>query len=101
MCPDLLDLLDEDELDTSGWYPRSRVRFVPHTGEEDVNEALHSEYMRASVALAQAVSIDDRIATDPNYPADRSARAARMRADDMPHLLACFRAAESAFLDAA
>lgn len=29
MRPDLLDLLDQDELDAVDWSPGARVRFVP------------------------------------------------------------------------
>lgn len=35
MCPDLLTLLAQDELDATEWYPRSRVQFVPTEALED------------------------------------------------------------------
>lgn len=55
----------------------------------------HRRYLNAAVALATAVSTDDRIRTDPAFPADRSPRAERLRASMLAQALAEYRDAEA------
>jgi hypothetical protein len=64
----------------------------------DPKPDLLADYQRAGLALAQHVSIVDRIKTDPDYSADRSPRAWAYRERDYAEALAKFRESESAFL---
>ena len=48
---------------------------------------------RAALMLATSVDVQDRIANDPTHPADRSERAARLRAEHYAEDLREFREA--------
>ena len=48
---------------------------------------------RAALAIAVAVDVQDRMATDPDHPGDRSARAERLRAQRSAEDLREFREA--------
>lgn len=60
----------------------------------------HEAYLRAALAIAVSVSTQDQIDNAPSIPADRSARADRLRADHMKGMLAAFREAEQRFNEA-
>lgn len=53
--------------------------------------------LSAALVLASGVNADDLIATDPTFPADRSPRADRLRAEALAADLATFRAALAEF----
>lgn len=60
-------------------------------------DTAHRRYVNAAIALAATVSADDRIRTEPSYPADRSRHADRLRAESFVEILAEYRAAAADF----
>lgn len=62
-----------------------------------MKSAAHRLFQLAAIQLATAVDIDDRIKSDPEFVADRSENADRMREEQMAGYLAQFRAAAAAF----
>lgn len=59
--------------------------------------AAHRLFRTAAIQLATAVDIDDRIKSDPEFVADRSEKAERMREEQMAGYLATFREAAALF----
>jgi len=59
----------------------------------EARDASSARLNRAALMLATAVDVQDHLATDPTYPADRSARADRHRAEHFAADLSEFREA--------
>ncbi|PKQ36530.1 MAG: hypothetical protein CVT61_00195 [Actinobacteria bacterium HGW-Actinobacteria-11] len=60
----------------------------------------YRDYVQKAIALATSTSIQDRIKTDLEYPADRTPHGIELRADGHAKTLRAFRKAEAAFLSA-
>lgn len=66
------------------------------TAASDAADRLH----RAAVSIAAHVDVADRLANDPDYPADRGPRADALRAESLRVSLTEYRAARDALHEA-